>query len=92
MYGDSQTKVQPVEGASAELPVGHFTAIMAPSRSGKSRRRECSAGVDTLTGGKAFTGVDLDVLDDNRLTILVPAGHPVDILPDVSNPRPSMAH
>ena len=83
----SPSKAPPPSYRSATSPPSWH-----PSRSGKSTRRECSAGLDTLTGGKAFTGVDLDVLDDNRLTILVPAGHPVDILPDISNPRPSMAY
>jgi predicted ABC-type transport system involved in lysophospholipase L1 biosynthesis ATPase subunit len=59
---------------------------MRPSASGKSTLLQCNAGLDALTAGKAFIGADLSALDDDPLTIRVPAGHTVDILLAVSNP------
>jgi putative ABC transport system ATP-binding protein len=44
---------------------------MGPSGSGKSTLLHCTAGLDTLTSGRAFIGdVDLSTLDDTELTIL----------------------
>jgi putative ABC transport system ATP-binding protein len=44
---------------------------MGPSGSGKSTLLHCSAGLDTLTSGKAFVGdADLSTLDDRQLTLL----------------------
>jgi putative ABC transport system ATP-binding protein len=71
VYGKAQTEVRALDGVSVEFASGHFTAVMGPSGSGKSTLLHCTAGLDSLTSGRAFIGdADLSTLDDQRLTIL----------------------
>ena len=54
-----------------EFERGRFTAIMGPSGSGKSTLMHCLAGLDRLSGGKAYIGdVDVSDLNDKQLTML----------------------
>jgi putative ABC transport system ATP-binding protein len=71
IYGKEQTEVRALDGVSVDFTTGVFTAIMGPSGSGKSTLLHCSAGLDTLTSGKAFIGdMDLSSLGDDALTVL----------------------
>jgi putative ABC transport system ATP-binding protein len=71
VYGSGSTEVRALDGVTVAFETAHFTAIMGPSGSGKSTLLHCTAGLDTLTSGKAFIGdVDLGTLDDNHLTTL----------------------
>ena len=71
IYGSGLTEVRALDGVTVAFETAHFTAIMGPSGSGKSTLLHCTAGLDTLTSGKAFIGdVDLSTLDDNHLTTL----------------------
>ena len=70
-YGKDQTAVRALDGVTVAFEQGRFTAIMGPSGSGKSTLLHCSAGLDSLSSGRAFIGeVDLAALDDNALTLL----------------------
>jgi putative ABC transport system ATP-binding protein len=71
VYGKGQTEVRALDGVSVEFASGRYTAVMGPSGSGKSTLLHCTAGLDSLTAGRAFIGdADLSTLDDQRLTIL----------------------
>ena len=71
VYGKGQTEVRALDGVSVEFAAGRFSAVMGPSGSGKSTLMHCTAGLDTLTSGRAFIGdADLGTLDDQHLTIL----------------------
>ena len=71
VYGTGDTAVTALDDVTVEFPAGGFTAIMGPSGSGKSTLLHCLAGLDTLTGGKAFVGeVELGALSDRQLTLL----------------------
>ena len=70
-YGKDQTAVRALDGVTVAFEQGRFTAIMGPSGSGKSTLLHCSAGLDSLSSGRAFIGeADLAALDDNALTLL----------------------
>jgi putative ABC transport system ATP-binding protein len=71
LYGSGDTAVRALDYVTVAFEAGRFTAIMGPSGSGKSTLLHCTAGLDTLTSGRAFIGdVDLSTLDDTELTIL----------------------
>ena len=71
VYGKGQTEVRALDGVSVEFASGRYTAVMGPSGSGKSTLLHCTAGLDSLTAGRAFIGdADLSTLDDQHLTIL----------------------
>jgi putative ABC transport system ATP-binding protein len=71
LYGSGDTAVRALDDVTVAFEAGRFTAIMGPSGSGKSTLLHCTAGLDTLTSGRAFIGdVDLSTLDDTELTIL----------------------
>lgn len=70
-YGEGDTAIHALNGATAEFERGRFTAIMGPSGSGKSTLLHCIAGLDTLTSGIAYIGeIDLSTLKDRDLTLL----------------------
>ena len=71
IYGKGQTAVRALDNVTVSFAKGRFSAIMGPSGSGKSTLLHCIAGLDTLSGGKAYVGdADLSVLDDRQLTLL----------------------
>ena len=71
VYGRGDGTVAALDGVSAALPPGSFTAIMGPSGSGKSTFLNVAAGLDRPTSGSvALGGADLAQLSERRLTIL----------------------
>jgi putative ABC transport system ATP-binding protein len=71
VYGEGDTAVRALDDVSVVFEAGRYTAIMGPSGSGKSTLLHCTAGLDSLTAGKAFIGnTDLSTLDDTALTVL----------------------
>jgi putative ABC transport system ATP-binding protein len=71
VYGMGQAEVRALDGVTVDFATGRFTAIMGPSGSGKSTLLHCTAGLDSLTSGRAFIGdADLSTLNDHDLTIL----------------------
>jgi putative ABC transport system ATP-binding protein len=71
VYGEGDTAVRALDDVSVTFEAGRFTAIMGPSGSGKSTLLHCTAGLDSLTEGRAFIGdTDLSTLDDTELTVL----------------------
>src|SRR3954447_2767960 len=71
VYGHGDGTVAALDGIDVELAPGSFTAIMGPSRSGKSTFLHMAAGLDRPTSGSvSFAGTDLTRLSERRLTIL----------------------
>jgi len=71
VYGRGEGAVVALDGVSAALPPGSFTAIMGPSGSGKSTFLNVAAGLDRPTTGSVALGdTDLAQLSERRLTIL----------------------
>src|SRR5947207_8863607 len=71
VYGRGEGAVVALDGVSAALSPGSFTAIMGPSGSGKSTLLNVAAGLDRPTSGSvALGGTALDQLSERRLTIL----------------------
>jgi putative ABC transport system ATP-binding protein len=69
VYGRGENAVHALAGVDVDFAAGEFTAIMGPSGSGKSTLMHCLAGLDTLTGGRAWLGdVEITGLDERRLT------------------------
>ena len=70
-YGRGEGAVVALDGVSAALSAGSFTAIMGPSGSGKSTFLNVAAGLDRPTSGSVALGdADLAHLSERRLTIL----------------------
>ncbi|MFD7730057.1 ABC transporter ATP-binding protein [Kitasatospora phosalacinea] len=70
-YGAGETRVRALDGVSVEFAAARFTAVMGPSGSGKSTLMHCAAGLDTLSGGRAWLGeTELSGLGDRELTLL----------------------
>jgi putative ABC transport system ATP-binding protein len=70
-YGEGPAAVDALAGVSVEIRRGEYTAIMGASGSGKSTLMHLMAGLDTPTAGTVtLDGVQLDELDDRRLTEL----------------------
>jgi putative ABC transport system ATP-binding protein len=70
-YGRGEGAVVALDGVSAALSAGSFTAIMGPSGSGKSTFLNVAAGLDRPTSGSVALGdADLAQLSERRLTIL----------------------
>ena len=61
VYGRGQTEVRALDGVSAGFAAGRYTAVMGPSGSGKSTLLHRTAGLDSLTAGRAFIG---DAIED----------------------------
>src|SRR5690349_19287521 len=70
-YGRGDGAVVALDGVSAALSAGSFTAIMGPSGSGKSTFLNVAAGLDRPTSGTVSLGdIDLTSLSERRLTLL----------------------
>jgi putative ABC transport system ATP-binding protein len=71
VYGRGERAVVALDGVSAALSPGSFTAIMGPSGSGKSTFLNVAAGLDRPTSGSVALGdTGLEQLSERRLTIL----------------------
>jgi len=71
VYGRGEAAVVALDGVSAALAPGSFTAIMGPSGSGKSTFLNVAAGLDRPTSGTvALGGTGLEQLSERQLTIL----------------------
>ena len=71
VYGRGEGAVVALDGVSAVLSLGSFTAITGPSGSGKSTFLNVAAGLDRPTSGSVVLGdTDLARLSERRLTIL----------------------
>ena len=71
VYGRGDGAVAALNGVSAALAPGSFTAIMGPSGSGKSTFLNVAAGLDRPTSGSvALGGTSLAELSERQLTIL----------------------
>jgi len=71
VYGRGEGAVVALDGVSAALSPGSFTAIMGPSGSGKSTFLNVAAGLDRPTSGSvALGGTGLADLSERRLSIL----------------------
>src|SRR5579871_5025888 len=70
-YGEGETAVQALRGASLSVEQGQLVAVMGPSGSGKSTLLHILAGLDRPTSGEALIdGVCLSSLNDDELTLL----------------------
>src|SRR5437588_3553757 len=71
VHGRGEGAVVALDGVSAALSPGSFTAIMGPSGSGKSTFLNVAAGLDRPTSGSVALGdTDLAHLSERRLTTL----------------------
>src|SRR3974390_1561983 len=71
VHGRGEGAVVALDGVSAALAPGSFTAIMGPSGSGKSTFLNLAAGLDRPTSGSVMlAGTSLAGLSEQRLTIL----------------------
>ncbi len=71
VHGRGDGAVVALDGVSAAIAPGSFTALMGPSGSGKSTFLNVAAGLDRPTSGTVALGdTDLAGLSERRLTIL----------------------
>jgi predicted ABC-type transport system involved in lysophospholipase L1 biosynthesis ATPase subunit len=70
-YGEGETAVDALRGVSLDVADGRLTAIMGPSRSGKSTLMHILAGLDRPTSGSVrLDGIEITDLNDKKLTML----------------------
>ncbi|MEW2001070.1 ABC transporter ATP-binding protein [Streptomyces coelicoflavus] len=70
-YGRGTTEVRALDGVSAAIARGRFTAVVGPSGSGKSTLMHCMAGLDSVSSGSiVLDGVEITGLSDRALTRL----------------------
>jgi len=70
-YGEGDTCVEALRGASLDVADGRLTATMGPSGSGKSTLMHILAGLDRPTSGSVLLdGVEITNLPDKKLTLL----------------------
>ncbi|GAA1991530.1 ABC transporter ATP-binding protein [Amycolatopsis minnesotensis] len=71
VYGSGDGAITALDGVTAGLRRGSFTAVMGPSGSGKSTFLHCAAGLDRPTSGRVLLGgTELSGLSETRLTEL----------------------
>jgi putative ABC transport system ATP-binding protein len=71
VYGRGERGVRALDGVTAAIPAGTFTAVMGPSGSGKSTFLHCAAGLDRVTSGSSWIGgTDLSGMNETQLTRL----------------------
>src|SRR5213596_330902 len=71
VYGSGDAEVRALDGVSLDIAAGEFTAVMGPSRSGKSTLMHCCAALDVPTTGQVFIGdTEIGSLSDKKLTQL----------------------
>ena len=71
VYGRGERAVVALDGVSAALAAGSFTALMGPSGSGKSTFLNVAAGLDRPTSGAVgLGGTELAGLSERQLTVL----------------------
>src|ERR1700750_3044687 len=100
VHGRGVGAVVALDGVSAALSRGSFTAIMGPSGSGKSTFLNVAAGPDRPTSGSvALGGIDLAHLSERRVTLLrrervgvrFPGLHPAAVAPRRTEHCPAAA-
>jgi putative ABC transport system ATP-binding protein len=70
-YGEGDSAVHALRGATIHVPRGQFTAVMGPSGSGKSTLMHILAGLDRPTSGSVeIAGRQIDQMADDELTRL----------------------
>ncbi|MFE6162244.1 ABC transporter ATP-binding protein [Streptomyces sp. NPDC056486] len=71
VHGSGRSAVTALDGITAELPYGTFTAVMGPSGSGKSTFLHCASGLDRPDQGTVeIGGRELGPLGERELTVL----------------------
>ena len=71
VYGAGDGAVAALDGVSAGVARGTFTAVMGPSGSGKSTFLHCAAGLDRPTSGQVLlAGTEIGRLKERELTEL----------------------
>ncbi|MER6800413.1 ABC transporter ATP-binding protein, partial [Amycolatopsis mediterranei] len=71
VYGSGDGAVTALDGVSAGVARGSFTAVMGPSGSGKSTFLHCAAGLDRPTSGRVLLGgTEIGRLKERELTEL----------------------
>lgn len=69
-YGQGETAVHALKGASFSVPKGEFVAIVGESGSGKSTLLNMVGALDTPTSGKVLIdGKDIFSMKERNLTV-----------------------